>query len=168
MCSSQVPAADAQVQHRGQRNRRAPPSAAFVPFFFYGASLFCPAAHSPRSCVPVMAGEIAFYTVWMLCQEGGQLPGWVQTGYALRAFSRRAGHYLLEKQALRWRFLRVRARGARGGLLLSTVLPHSVRMGTRVLETLDNMREILSYDSIGCKQALPIFEELVSRPGARG
>ena len=29
------------------------------------------------------------------------------------------------------------------------------------LETLGNMREILSYDSIGCKQALPIFEELV-------
>ena len=23
------------------------------------------------------------------------------------------------------------------------------------------MREMLSYDSIGCKQALPIFEELV-------
>ena len=45
--------------------------------------------------------------------------------------------------------------------MLSTVLPHSVRMGTRVLETLDDMREILSYDSIGCKQALPIFEELV-------
>ena len=45
--------------------------------------------------------------------------------------------------------------------MLSTVLPHSVRMGTRVLKTLDNMREILSYDSIGCKQALPIFEELV-------
>ena len=45
--------------------------------------------------------------------------------------------------------------------MLSTVLPHSVRMGTRVLETLGNMREILSYDSIGCKQALPIFEELV-------
>ena len=36
-----------------------------------------------------------------------------------------------------------------------------VRMGTRVLETLDDMRDILSYDSIGCKQALPIFEELV-------
>ena len=46
-------------------------------------------------------------------------------------------------------------------LVLSTVLPHSVRMGTRVLETLDDMWEILSYDSIGCKQALPIFEELV-------
>ena len=42
--------------------------------------------------------------------------------------------------------------------MLSTVLPHSVRMGACVLETLDNMREILSYDS---KQALPIFEELV-------
>ena len=36
-----------------------------------------------------------------------------------------------------------------------------MRIGTRVLETLDNTREILSYDSIGCKQALPIFEELV-------
>ena len=45
--------------------------------------------------------------------------------------------------------------------MLSTVLPHSMRMGTRVLETLGNMRKILSYDSIGCKQALPTFEELV-------
>ena len=53
------------------------------------------------------------------------------------------------------------AREAAANLVLSTVLPHSVRMGTRVLETLGNMREILSYDSIGCKQALPIFEELV-------
>ena len=53
------------------------------------------------------------------------------------------------------------AREAAANLVLSTVLPHSVRMGTRVLETLDDMREILSYDSIGCKQALPIFEELV-------
>ena len=43
------------------------------------------------------------------------------------------------------------AREAAANLVLSTVLPHSVRMGTRVLETLDNMREILSYDSIGCK-----------------
>ena len=58
--------------------------------------------------------------------------------------------------------IRVRARGARGGSEPGAVnLPHSVRMGTRVLETLDDMREILSYDSIGCKQALPIFEELV-------
>ena len=48
------------------------------------------------------------------------------------------------------------AREAAANLVLSTVLPHSVRMGTRVLETLGNMREILS-----CKQALPIFEELV-------
>ena len=48
------------------------------------------------------------------------------------------------------------AREAAANLVLS-----SVRMGTRVLETLGNMREILSYDSIGCKQALPIFEELV-------
>ena len=55
------------------------------------------------------------------------------------------------------------AREAAANLVLSTVLPHSVRMGTRVLETLDDMREILSYDSIGCKQALPIFEE-PSRP----
>ena len=53
------------------------------------------------------------------------------------------------------------ARKAAANLVLSTVLPHSVRMGTRVLETLDDMREILSHDSIGCKQALPIFEELV-------
>ena len=53
------------------------------------------------------------------------------------------------------------AREAAANLVLSTVLPHSVRMGTRVLETLDDMRETLSYDSIGCKQALPIFEELV-------
>ena len=53
------------------------------------------------------------------------------------------------------------AREAAANLVLSTVLPHSVRMGTRVLETLDDMREILSYDSIGCKQALPIFAELV-------
>ena len=30
--------------------------------------------------------------------------------------------------------------------------------------TLGNMREILSYNSIGCKQALPIFEELVRSP----
>ena len=51
-------------------------------------------------------------------------------------------------------------REAAANLVLSTVLPHSVRMGTRVLETLGNMRK-LSYDSIGCKQALPIFEELV-------
>ena len=50
------------------------------------------------------------------------------------------------------------AREAAANLALSTVLPHSVRMGTRVLETLGNMRETLSYD---CKQALPIFEELV-------
>ena len=49
------------------------------------------------------------------------------------------------------------AREAAANLVLSTVLPHSVRMRTRVLETLGNMREILSYDSIGCKQALPIF-----------
>ena len=54
------------------------------------------------------------------------------------------------------------ARKAAANLVLSTVLPHSVRMGTRVLKTLDNMREILSYDSIGLKQALPIFEELVN------
>ena len=73
-------------------------------------------------------------------------------------------HYLLEKHklcdgdSLR---ARAQAREAAANLVLSTVLPHSVRMGTRVLETLDNMREILSYDSIGCKQALPIFEELV-------
>ena len=53
------------------------------------------------------------------------------------------------------------AREAAANLVLSTVLPHSVRMGTCVLETLGNMRETLSYDSIGCKQALPIFEELV-------
>ena len=45
--------------------------------------------------------------------------------------------------------------------MLSTVLAHSVRMGTRVLETLDDTRKILFYDSIGFKQALPIFEELV-------
>ena len=42
------------------------------------------------------------------------------------------------------------AREAAAKLVLSTVLPHSVRMGTRVLETLDGMREILSHDSIGC------------------
>ena len=54
------------------------------------------------------------------------------------------------------------AREAAANLVLSTVLPHSVRMRTRVLETLDNMWEILSYDSVGCKQALPIFEELVN------
>ena len=54
-----------------------------------------------------------------------------------------------------------KAREAAANLALSTVLPHSVKMGTRVLETLGNMRETLSYDSIGCKQALPIFEELV-------
>ena len=53
------------------------------------------------------------------------------------------------------------AREAAANLVLSTALPHSVRMGTRVLETLGDMREILSYHSIGCKQALPIFEELV-------
>ena len=50
------------------------------------------AAHSPRVYVRVWPGRIAFYTVLdMLCQEGGQLPGCVQTGYAIRAFSRRAG-----------------------------------------------------------------------------
>ena len=53
------------------------------------------------------------------------------------------------------------AREAAVNLVLSTALPHSVRMGTRVLETLDDMRDILSYHSVGCKQALPIFEELV-------
>ena len=53
------------------------------------------------------------------------------------------------------------AREAAANLVLSTVLPHSVRMGIRVLETLGNMRGILSYDSIDCKQALPSFEELV-------
>ena len=53
---------------------------------------------------------------------------------------------------------------AAANLVLSTVLPHSVRMGTRVLETLDDMREILSYDSIGCKQALPIFGESILLP----
>ena len=67
----------------------------------------------------------------MLCQEGGQLPGCVQTGYAIRAFSRRAGwrlsglntagfqqaticsrsiHKLCDGDSLR-----VRARGTRGG-----------------------------------------------------
>ena len=50
------------------------------------------------------------------------------------------------------------AREAAANLALSTVLPHSVS----VLKTLDDMRETLSYDSIGCKQALPIFEELVN------
>ena len=50
-----------------------------------------------------------------------------------------------------------KAREAAANLVLSTVL-----------ETLGNMRETLSYDSIGCKQALPIFEELEGRPGARG
>ena len=53
------------------------------------------------------------------------------------------------------------AREAAVNLVLSTALPHSVRMGTRVLETLDDTRDILSYHSVGCKQALPIFEELV-------
>ena len=53
------------------------------------------------------------------------------------------------------------AREAAVNLVLSTAHPHSVRMGTRVLETLDDMRDILSYHSVGCKQALPIFEELV-------
>ena len=73
---------------------------------------------------------------------------------------------MLEKQALRQSATATRsecereAREAAANLVLSAVLPHSVRMGTRVLETLGNMREILSYDSIGCKQALPIFEEL--------
>ena len=38
----------------------------------------------------VWPGRIAFLHGFG-CQEGGQLPGCVQTGYALRAFSRRAG-----------------------------------------------------------------------------
>ena len=40
-----------------------------------------------------------------------------------------------------------KAREAAANLVLSTALPHSVRMGTCVLETLDDMRDILSYPS---------------------
>ena len=52
------------------------------------------------------------------------------------------------------------AREAAANLVLSTVLPHFVRMGTRVLETLGKMREILSYDSIGCNPATELEHRL--------
>ena len=107
-----------------------------LPFFFYGLSFFCSAAHSFRVYLPVKAGKNSF-----LHGFRHALPG------------RGAASGVRSRVMPSERF--------RGGRVLSTVLPHSVRMGTRMLEILDDMREILSYDSIGCKQALPIFEELV-------
>ena len=126
-----------------------------------------------------MVGENSLFTRFSTCsaRKGGSFRGAFKRVMPSERFrGGRAGlntagfqqsHYLLEKQALRQSAMATRsecereAREAAANLVLSTVLPHSVRMGTRVLETLDDMWEILSYDSIGCKQALPIFEELV-------
>ena len=52
------------------------------------------------------------------------------------------------------------ARDAAADLVLSASLPRLVRMGSRVLDS-DKMRKLLDYNSIGCKQALRIFDELV-------
>ena len=123
-----------------------------------------------------MAGENSLFTRFSTCsaRKGGSFRGAFKRVMPSERFGggrNTAGfqqsHYLLEKQALRQSAMATRsecereAREAAVNLVLSTALPHSVRMGTRVLETLDDMRDILSYHSVGCKQALPIFEELV-------
>ena len=92
------PWAARQVQHDGTIapvQARAPPSAASViavvvspnlPFFFYGASFFSWAAHSPRVYLPVKAGENSFFT--RFCAEKMRLlqPVYLYTGRSNSSF----------------------------------------------------------------------------------
>ena len=179
-----------QVQHDGSIRPRASPGAAAVRglrdllslsrptchSFFTGPVLFCLAAHSSDACTftgensfyrlsrfqfsPYGRGEAGFARFCASCVRRRAAPKCVQTGDALRAFSS-TSHYLLEKHKLcDGDSLRVRAQGARGGSEPGAVYRPSALRENGDSRALDDMREMLSYDSIG-KQALPIFEELV-------